>query len=66
MLQGFKVRRTLLSVLHGDEERLSHPASCLQVAVLVRYDRDDSLAALVDNSGVLDVGVQRAGGHRFF
>lgn len=56
---------TLLSVLHGDEERLRHSAGGLQVAVLVRYYGDDPLAALVDHGRVLDVGVQSAGGHGF-
>ena len=56
---------TLLSVLHGDKEGLCHPAGGLQVAVLVRHYGDDPLAAFVHHGRVLDVGVQRAGGHGF-
>lgn len=58
--------RTLLSVLHGDKERLCHPSCGLQVTMLVCYYSDDSLTALVDNSSMLDVGVQSAGSHCFF
>lgn len=55
---------TLLSVLHGDKEWLCHPSRCLQVSMLVRYYGDDPLTTLVDDCGVLDVGVESAGGHR--
>lgn len=52
-------------MLHGDEERLRHPAGGLQVTVLICNYSDDPLAALIHHGSVLDVGVQSAGGHGF-